>query len=103
MHKYEYYERHLIQQMLIREIRHKQWDIADSITAYLRKGKIMVGRVDEIIRICGIKANGHEVGKFLQRAESMPHSPFIIRRTVEKTSPGLGIVYRITLKGSSFS
>jgi hypothetical protein len=87
--------------MHIWEIRHKQWNIADAITTSLRSKKILVGRVDEIIRICGIQANGHEVGKFLQRAESMPHSPFTIRRSVEKSSPGLGIVYRISLKGTA--
>ncbi len=87
--------------MLIWEIRHKQWDIADAISSSLRSRKVLVGRVDEIIRICGIQANGHAVGKFLQRAESMPNSPFIIRRIFEKTSPGQGILYRISLKGKA--
>lgn len=84
--------------MRIWEIRHKQWEIADSISAYLKEKKIAIGQVHEIIRMCGIRSDGHFVGKFLQRSSSMPNSPFIIRRTSEKESPGPGITYRITLK-----
>ena len=84
--------------MLIWEIRHKQWEIADSISSYLKEKKIAVGQVPEIIRLCGIRSDGHFVGKFLQRSSSMPNSPFIIRRTAEKETPGHAITYRITLK-----
>ncbi len=85
--------------MRIWEIRHTQWAIADSIQFFLMNGRPLTGRVEDIIRICNIQANGHTVGKFLQRAESMPHSPFIIRRTFRRESPDRGIIYRITLKG----
>ena len=84
--------------MLIWEIRHKQWEVADSISLYLKEKKIAVGQVHEIIRLCGIRSEGHFVGKFLQRSSSMPNSPFIIRRTFEKESPEHRITYRITLK-----
>jgi hypothetical protein len=88
--------------MQIWEIRHKQWEIADSISTYLKTGKIVVGNVKEIIQICNIKSDGHFVGKFLQRSESMPHSPFIIRRVIEKEIPYHGLTYRIALKTSDF-
>jgi hypothetical protein len=84
--------------MRIWEIRHKQWEIADLITAYLKERKIAVGEAKEIIRVCGIRADCHFVGKFLQRSASMSNSPFVIRRSCEKESPGPGLTYRITLK-----
>jgi hypothetical protein len=84
--------------MLIWEIRHKQWEVADAIASYLKEKKIAVGQVQEIIRMCNIRSDGQFVGKFLQRSSSMPNSPFIIRRTAREESPGPGITYRITLK-----
>jgi hypothetical protein len=54
--------------------------------------------VSEIIRKCNIQSDGHFVGKFLQRSESMPHSPFIIRRTFHKDTPNHTITYHISLK-----
>jgi hypothetical protein len=84
--------------MRIWEIRHQQWEVADSISLYLKEKKIAVGQVHEIIRLCYIRSDGHFVGKFLQRSASMPNSPFIIRRTAKKESPAHGIIYRITLK-----
>ncbi|NTV00079.1 MAG: hypothetical protein HGA55_03025 [Methanoregulaceae archaeon] len=77
--------------MLIWEIRHKQWEVADAISLYLKEKKIAVGQVHEIIRLCGIRSEGHFVGKFLQRSSSMPNSPFIIRKTAEWETPGQGI------------
>ncbi len=83
------------------EVRHKQWEIADSLFSYLMTGGLLFGRVNEIIRTCGIDADGYTVAKFLERAESMSHSPFLIQRSHGQHLPFRGLTYRITLKHRS--
>ncbi len=83
------------------EVRHKQWEIADSLFSYLMTGSILFGQVNEIIKTCGIDADGYTVAKFLERAESMAHSPFLIQRTCEQNVPHRGLTYRIKLKTRS--
>jgi hypothetical protein len=80
------------------ETRHMQWEIADSLCAYLQKRTVLVGRAREIVQLCHMRSDGNTVAKFLQRAESMPHSPFRIQRLVGHGSTHNGHVYRITLK-----
>jgi hypothetical protein len=80
------------------EVRHQQWEIADSLFSALKNGKILTGQVSDIIRLCKIQADGNAVGKFLQRAESMPQSPFKIFRTFNKNTSGHRRTYRIKLK-----
>ena len=80
------------------EVRHKQWEIADSLFSYLMTGSTLNGHVNEIIRVCGINADGYSVAKFLERAESMAHSPFLIKRTFGQETPPRGLIYRIKLK-----
>lgn len=80
------------------EVRHQQWEIADSLSSALKSGKVLNGEVGDIIHLCDIHAGGNAVGKFLQRAESMPHSPFRILRSFNKKSSDHGRIYRIKLK-----
>ncbi len=80
------------------EIRHKQWEIADSLVSYLMTGSILFGRVNEIIKTCGIDADGYTVAKFLERSESMAHSPFLIQRTFDQKISHRVLTYRIKLK-----
>lgn len=80
------------------DLRHKQWEISDSLFSYLMTGGILTGRVNEIIRTCGINADGYSVAKFLERSESMSHSPFLIQRSTDPALPCSGLVYRIRLK-----
>jgi hypothetical protein len=82
------------------EVRHQQWEIADSLFSALKDGKVLNGKVSEIIHECDIHANGLAVGKFLQRAESMVQSPFRILRTYSKNSSDHGRIYRIKLKAN---
>ncbi len=80
------------------EVRHKQWKIADSLFSYLMSGGILNGPVKEIITTCGIDADGYTLAKFLERYASMAHSPFLIQRTVIKTTLDHPLSYRIRLK-----
>jgi len=80
------------------EVRHKQWEIADSLFSYLKTGKILSGQVNEIITTCAIDADGYSVAKFLERAQSMAHSPFLVQRTPSQKIPYSGLFYRIKLK-----
>ncbi len=79
-------------------IRHTQWEIADSLVSYLQNGPVLIGQVGEIIRLCGIQADGNAVGKFLQRAQSMQHSPFRIQRMFKRETAAHSRIYRIALK-----
>lgn len=81
------------------EVRHKQWEIADSLFSYLQSGRVLYGQVNDIIRTCGIDADGYSVAKFLERAQSMAHSPFLVQRTSPQNHPYSGLFYRIKLKG----
>ena len=87
-----------IKDMQTGEVRHQQWEIADSLSSALKKGKVLNGGVSEIIHQCDIQADGRAVGKFLQRAESMTQSPFRILRSFNKKSSDHGRIYRIKLK-----
>jgi hypothetical protein len=80
------------------EVRHKQWEIADSLFSYLETGKLLNGKVNEIIKACDIHADGYTVAKFLERAQSMARSPFVIQRTLNRKLPYNGLFYRIALK-----
>lgn len=80
------------------EVRHKQWEIGDSLFSALKKGKVLNGEVGNIIHLCDIQADGRAVGKFLQRAESMPQSPFRILRSFNTKSSDRGRIYCIKLK-----
>jgi hypothetical protein len=80
------------------EVRHQQWEISDSLSSALKKGKVLNGQVGEIIHLCDIQADGNAVGKFLQRAESMQQSPFMIFRSFNKNSSEHRRIYRIKLK-----
>jgi len=80
------------------EIRHKQWEIGDSLFSYLKTGKILLGQVNEIIKTCNIDADGYTVAKFLERSQSMAHSPFHIKRTFDKKLPHRCLTYKVTLK-----
>ncbi|MDD1674851.1 MAG: hypothetical protein LUQ13_04315 [Methanomicrobiales archaeon] len=64
----------------------------------LQKSRVLTGNVGEIIRLCDIKANGNAVGKFLQRAQTMQHTPFTVKRTHVRQSSVPQCMYRITLK-----
>ena len=80
------------------EIRKRQWEIAESLFSSLQNGKVLTGRVSDIIRICGIATDGYTMGKFLQRAKSMPHMPFYITRTFGRSSLDHTCMYQITLR-----
>jgi hypothetical protein len=80
------------------EVRHKQWEIANSLFSYLKSGKVLSGQVNEIIRICDVHEDGYNVAKFLERAESMARSPFLVQRTFEPNVSHRRLTYRITLK-----
>jgi len=80
------------------EVRHKQWEIANSLFSYLENGKLLSGQVNEIIKICDVHADGITVAKFLKRAESMAHSPFSVQRTFEQNVSQRRLIYRIKLK-----
>jgi len=80
------------------EIRHKQWEIGDSLFSNLKTGKVLVGQVNEIIKTCDINADGYTVAKFLERAQSMAHSPFRIKRSFDKKLPHRCLTYQVTLK-----
>jgi hypothetical protein len=80
------------------EIRHIQWEIADSIYSSLKDGKVLVGQIGDIIQLCDLHSKGTTVAKFLQRAETMPHMPFQIRRSFKGESSHHGRMYRIKLK-----
>ncbi len=80
------------------KVRHQQWEIGDSLSFALKNGKVLHGEVGDIIHQCDIHAGGNAVGKFLQRAESMPQSPFRILRSFNKKSADHVRVYRIKLK-----
>ena len=59
------------------EVRFQQWEIANSLFSYLKNGKVLTGKVNEIIEICDVPADGYAVAKFLERAESRGHSPYL--------------------------
>ena len=80
------------------EVRQKQWEIANSVFSYLVHGKEISGQVNEIIRICDVQADGYTVAKFLERAESMTHTPFLIQRTFAQGESHRRLTYRIKLK-----
>jgi hypothetical protein len=80
------------------EVRHKQWEIADSLFSYLTTGRVLSGQVNEIISACKMDADGYTVAKFLERAQSMAHSPFLVQRTSSQKLPYTGLFYRIKLK-----
>ncbi len=80
------------------DVRHKQWEIANSLFSYLKNGKVLSGQINEIIRICDVDADGYAVAKFLERAESMTHTPFMIQRTFGHAESHRRLTYRITLK-----
>ena len=80
------------------EIRKRQWEIAESLFSSLQNGKVLTGRVSDIIRICDIAADGPTMGKFLQRAKSMPHMPFYIYRSFGKDPLDHACMYKITLR-----
>jgi hypothetical protein len=80
------------------EVRKQQWEIGESLFSHLQNGKVLTGNVREIIELGGIRANGHSVGKFLQRAESMQSTPFQVRRTHISDLSVPRCVYRITLR-----
>jgi len=80
------------------EIRHKQWEIADSLFSYLNTGHVLFGQVNDIIQACNINANGYTVAKFLERSQSMAHSPFHIKRTFDKKLPHRCLTYQVSLK-----
>jgi hypothetical protein len=80
------------------EVRHTQWEIANSLFSYLKNGGVISGQVNEIITTCGVHANGYAVAKFLERAESMGHSPFRVRRKFESELSHRRLTYRISLK-----
>jgi len=80
------------------ELRKRQWEIAESLFSSLQNGKVLTGRVSDIIRICGIQADGNTVGKFLQRAKSMTHMPFYIQRALVAGSQDRRCIYQITLR-----
>jgi len=80
------------------EVRKIQWEIAESLFSSLRNGKVVSGGVSDIIRICDIATDGNTLGKFLQRAKSMPHMPFYIHRMFGKNSLEHGCMYQITLR-----
>jgi len=83
------------------EIRKRQWEIAESLFSSLQNGKVLTGRVSDIIRICSIQADGNTVGKFLQRAKSMTHMPFYIQRSLVAGSWDRRCIYEITLRKDS--
>ncbi len=76
-------------------VRHKQWEIANSLFSYLKNGKVLFRHVREIIKICDVYADGYTVAKFLERAESMAHSPFLVQRTFEQNVSHRRLTYRI--------
>jgi hypothetical protein len=80
------------------EVRHKQWEIADSLFSYLKTRRVLCGQVNDIIRTCEIDADGYSVAKFLERTQSMAHSPFLVQRTSSHSLPYTGLMYRIKLK-----
>jgi hypothetical protein len=80
------------------EVRHTQWEIANSLFSYLKNGGVISGQVNEIITICDVHATGYVVAKFLERAESMGHSPFHIQRKFESSLSHRRLTYRISLK-----
>jgi hypothetical protein len=80
------------------EVRHKQWEIADSLFSYLKPGRVLCGQVNDIIKTCEIDADGYSVAKFLERAQSMAHSPFLVQRSTNRRLPYSGLMYRIKLK-----
>jgi hypothetical protein len=51
-----------------------------------------------IIRVCGTSTDGYTMAKFLERGESMAHSPFLVNRTFGQKIPPRGLIYRIKLK-----
>ncbi|MDD1677044.1 MAG: hypothetical protein LUQ40_04825 [Methanomicrobiales archaeon] len=84
--------------MMKSEVRKRQWEIGESVYSSLQKSRVLTGNVGEIIQICGIKATGNAVGKFLQRAQTMQHTPFTVKRTHLHQSSAPRCTYRITLK-----
>jgi hypothetical protein len=80
------------------DVRKQQWEIGESLTSYLRNGKVLTGNVNETIKLGGIHATSHSVGKFLQRAESMQSIAFQVRRTHISNLTGPRCMYRIKLR-----
>jgi hypothetical protein len=82
------------------KLRKQQWEIGESLVSCLQNGKVLTGNVSEIIASGGIRANGHSVGKFLQRAESMQRTPFQVQRTHISDLSIPRCVYRFKLRDS---
>jgi hypothetical protein len=80
------------------ETRHQQWEISDSLFSSLQKARVLDGRVSDLIATCNIHADGNAVGKFLQRSQSMVHSPFSIRRKTSQSLLYRGYIWQIRLK-----
>jgi hypothetical protein len=84
--------------LLKHEVRKQQWEIGELLAAYLKDGKVLTGNIHEIIAVSGIHGNCRAVAKYLQRAETMPSIPFLVRRTHISDVSFPRCVYRIRLK-----
>lgn len=78
-----------------KSVRSKQWEISESLLSCLKDGMVLNGQVGEIIERCGSRTTGHEMAKYLERAETMQRNRFRVNR---KKSSGNRCIYRITLK-----
>lgn len=78
-----------------KSVRSKQWEISESLLSCLKDGMVLNGQVGEIIECCGSRTTGHEMAKYLERAETMQRNRFRVNR---KKSSGNRCIYRITLK-----
>jgi hypothetical protein len=81
-----------------RNVRKQHWELSRVFFHSLQQRPVLTGTIDAIIRICGIEEPPGRVAKFLQRAESMPSVPFLVKRKLVRISRYPQIFYTIRLK-----
>ncbi len=84
--------------MLKHEIRKQQWEIGESLATYLKDRKVLTGNIHEIMALSGIQASCRTVAKYLQRAETMQSTHFLVRRMHISDVSVPRCVYRIRLR-----
>jgi hypothetical protein len=78
--------------------RRQHWELSRTLYQALQKKPVLTGTIDAIIRVCGIEESPGRVAKFLQRAESMPSVPFLVKRKLMRISRYPKVFYTIRLK-----
>jgi hypothetical protein len=79
-------------------VRRQQWELSRVLFHSLQQRRVLTGTIDTIIKFCNIEDPPGRVAKFLQRAESMPSVPFMVKRKLVHITRYPQVFYTIRLK-----